>query len=71
MGQLIIKFGKRLKYLRKEAGLTQEKLADKINISLDSVSNIERGIQNPKLDTLEKIAKAFNIKLKDLFDFND
>lgn len=71
MSQIKIKFGKRLKHLRNEAGLTQEKLSDKLDMSIDSVSNIERGIHNPRLDTLEKIANVLNISLMDLLDFGD
>ena len=71
MSQIKIKFGKRLKNLRKISGLTQEKLADKIDMSIDSVSNIERGIHGPQLETLEKIAAVLDIRLMDLLDFNE
>ena len=69
MGQLKTDFGKKLQELRKEAGLTQEGLADKIDLTVESVSNIERGIFGPKFDNLEKIAKVLNLKVKGLFDF--
>lgn len=71
MGQLKIEFGKKLQTLRKEAGLTQEGLADKIDLTVESVSNIERGIFGPKFDNLEKIAKVLNLKVKGLFDFDN
>ncbi len=71
MGQLKVEFGKKLKKLRKEANLTQEGLADKVELTVESVSNIERGIFGPKFDNLEKIAKVLNIKVKGLFDFDD
>ena len=71
MGQLKVEFGKKLKKLRKEANLTQEELADKVDLTVESVSNIERGIFGPKFDNLEKIAQVLNIKVKGLFDFDD
>ena len=70
MSQLKIEFGKRLQYLRKQANLTQEQLADKIDLTVESVSNIERGIHAPKFDNLEKIAHVLDADVKNLFDFN-
>ena len=62
--------GKRIKELRKEAGLTQEKLAELINIETTSLSGIESGRHFPSLPTVEKIANNLNVELKSLFDFN-
>ncbi|MBO6180436.1 helix-turn-helix transcriptional regulator [bacterium] len=62
--------GKRIKELRKNAGLTQEQLAEMINIETTSLSGIESGRHFPSLPTLEKIALSLNKELKSLFDFN-
>lgn len=62
--------GKRIKELRKNAGLTQEKLAEMINIETTSLSGIESGRHFPSLPTIEKIANNLNVELKSLFDFN-
>ena len=62
--------GKRIKELRKNAGLTQEKLAEMINIETTSLSGIESGRHFPSLPTIEKIAHNLNVELKSLFDFN-
>ncbi len=62
--------GKRIKELRKRAGLTQEKLAECIDIETTSLSGIESGRHYPSLPTLEKIAKSLDVELKTLFDFN-
>ena len=62
--------GKRIKELRKDAGLTQEKLAELIDIETTSLSGIESGRHFPSLPTLEKIAKNLNVELKSLFNFN-
>ncbi len=62
--------GKRIKELRKRAGLTQEKLAEYINIETTSLSGIESGRHYPSLPTLEKISNSLNVEMKALFDFN-
>lgn len=63
------KFGKKLQALRKAAGLTQEQVAQTTNLTIESISNIERGVHGPTFDNLEKIAKAVNVEVKELFDF--
>lgn len=62
--------GKIIKSLRKEQGLSQEKLAEKIGISRNYMGMIERAEVNIPILTLHKIADILNIKVKDLFDFN-
>lgn len=69
MENLKAQFGKRLQELRREAGLTQEQLADKTGLSAESVSNIERGVFGPKFENLEKIAVILKVPVKVLFDF--
>ena len=61
--------GRRIKELRKNAGLTQEKLAEMINIETTSLSGIESGRHFPSLPTIEKIAHNLNVEIKTLFDF--
>ena len=62
--------GKRIKELRKSHNLTQEKLAELIEIETTSLSGIESGRHFPSLPTIEKIAHNLNVELKTLFDFN-
>ena len=62
--------GKRIKELRKEAGLTQEKFAELIEIETTSLSGIESGRHFPSLSTVEKIAGSLNVEMKALFDFD-
>jgi len=62
-------FGKKLRQLRKDRALTQEQLAEKVNVSYQAISNIERGITGPSFATLAQIAKALKVKPGDLFDF--
>lgn len=63
-------FGKKLKTLRRQAGLTQEHLAEATEISVDFISLVERGINSPSFDNLEKLAKALGVSIRDLFDFD-
>jgi len=68
---LKIQFGNRLKFLRKKAGLTQTGLADAVGVSVESISNIERGIFGPGFDNLEKIAQVLKVKVRVLFEFDE
>jgi transcriptional regulator with XRE-family HTH domain len=50
-------------------GISQMKLADKAQMHFTYVGGIERGIRNPTLKNIAKLAKALGISLHDLFDF--
>ena len=54
-------FGKRLKALRKKAGLTQQQLADKIWVSKAAISNYELYERTPSPEILIKLANAFHV----------
>lgn len=62
-------FGEKMRQLRKEKGLSQEKLALDIEMDLTSVNEIERGHRSPKLITMYKIAQALGVSLSKLTDF--
>ncbi|MDX3775222.1 helix-turn-helix transcriptional regulator [Chromatiaceae bacterium AAb-1] len=53
-------FGKVLRRLRKQAGLTQEQLGQEANLQRNYVSLMERGINQPTITTLFKLAKALD-----------
>lgn len=57
----MIAIGSRIKAAREQAHLTQEDLAEIIDISPTHMSVIERGVKTPKLDTFVKIANALNL----------
>ncbi len=69
MANLRKRFGARLKTLRRDAGLTQEQLASAIEISVDFLSLVERGINAPSFENIEKLARALGVSIRDLFDF--
>lgn len=55
--------GQRIKAARKIAGITQADLAEKLNIPFQSISQWERDIRKPKLETLEKLSKALDVSI--------
>ena len=64
-----IKLGQRIKELRAARKITQEKLADTSGIDYKYLQTIEgKSPPNVKIETLEKIAKALNIKVSKLLD---
>jgi DNA-binding XRE family transcriptional regulator len=52
MSELRVQFGRRLRQLRRQKDLTQEQLADAAGISVDMLSNIERGVNAPSFETV-------------------
>ena len=64
-------FGKRLRSFRKNRDMSQERFAEALGISVDFLSLIERGINSPSFDTLERMAKSLRVQVKDLFDFQE
>ena len=66
MGEISKKLGLRIKELREKQGYTQLKLAEILNMEASNLSKIERGVQIPKEESL---AQAFNVNLRDLFDY--
>jgi transcriptional regulator with XRE-family HTH domain len=61
--------GIRIKELRKIQGLSQERLADIVDLDPKYVSFIECGRNAPSLETMENIARALGVEIKDLFEF--
>lgn len=59
--------GKRIKERRKKCGMTQEQLAEKIDLSPNHLSAIERGVYGIKLDTLVQIINCLGCTADDLF----
>lgn len=60
--------GRKIKNLRLEKDLSQEKLAEYVEISREHISCIERGKHLPTIETLYNFAKYFKINIKDFFE---
>ena len=71
MGEILKKFGKRVRSLRRTKNMTQERLAEAAGLSLQSIGEIERGRGNPTLINIERLATALNVDLMSLFDLGD
>lgn len=63
------KFGNRVRFLRKEIGITQEELAFRTNISTSYLSAIEHGITDTTISTVKRLSKALSVQFIDLFNF--
>ncbi len=61
--------GARIKQLREQSGLTQEKLAESAGISLDYMGKIEVNINKPGLKTILKLANALKVEPYKIFKF--
>ena len=65
------KFAQWLRELRKKAGLTQEKLAEAVNVSLLTVFRWENEERQPRLEELQMLAKALNVSISELLNGSD
>lgn len=61
-----VRFGRRLRSLREERGLSQEELAFRAGLHRTYVSSAERGERNVSLVNLDKLASALEVNLRDL-----
>ena len=58
--------GEAIRNYRKQAGLTQEKLAEKADLHHNFIGEVERGNMEISLGSMLKIAKALNVRVRDL-----
>ncbi len=63
-------FGKRLRELRTAKMLTQETVAELINIKPENYSRIENGLSFPKPENIMKISKVLGVEVAELFQFS-
>jgi transcriptional regulator with XRE-family HTH domain len=58
-------FGRNVARIRVERGLSQDKLAEKADLDRTYLSGIERGVRNPGIKTVLRIAQALNVPVDD------
>lgn len=63
--------GRRIRALRRLKRVTQQQLAQQINLSASQLSNIERGVKEPHPELLEQMAAALNVPREELFGVSD
>jgi transcriptional regulator with XRE-family HTH domain len=68
---ILIKFGDKIRELRKEKGLSQEQLSFKAGLHRTYIGMIERGEKNITLVNIEKIANALDASINDLLKFKN
>ncbi len=62
-----VQLGMRIRYLRKQKGMSQEDLALESGVNKNYLSDLERGARNPTIVIIEKIAIALEVTLSTLF----
>ena len=68
---LLSAIGRKVALLRKEQKMSQEELAAASGKMINTISNIERGLSDPKVSTLLAIAQTLNIRIENLFTDNN
>jgi len=66
--EILMRFGERVRQLRKSAGLSQEAFADECGMDRTYLGGIERGQRNVALRNIDAIATALGITLSELMD---
>lgn len=62
------RLGRNLRRLREKTGLSQEQFADEAGIHRTYVSDLERGVRNPTIRVVEKLARALRVSAGQLLD---
>lgn len=66
MDNISKQFGKRARTIRLKQGLSQGDVAKRLNVHRSYISGIERGIRNPSLKVIQRIAKALEVPMEKL-----
>ena len=61
-------FGRKLRFLREQIGLTQEQLANKFNLMKSSISMYENNMRIPNVELIKELANFFNVSIDYLLD---
>lgn len=60
------KLGENIRRIRLERGLTQVELSKRLKVDRGYISNVERGLKNPTLSTIERVAKVLKVSVNEL-----
>lgn len=66
----LIELGNRLRVIRKEKNISQESLANTINVEISQISRLERGILNASVSLIKDLSIALDISLSEFFNFD-
>lgn len=62
-----ILFGQNVRLTREKYGWSQDRLSEETGLHRTYISGVERGVRNPTIEVVQKIAKALNANVPDLF----
>lgn len=66
--ELLFKIGQSVRYLRMKRDMSQEELAFASELNLNSISTLERGLNNMKIKSLYKIAGALDVDIAEILN---
>lgn len=66
--ELLFKIGQSVRYIRMKKGISQEELAFRAGLNMNSISTLERGINNVKIKTLYSIANALEVNVEEILN---
>lgn len=64
-------FAERLRYLRRQKGMTQEDLARATGLSVSFIRSVEQGVHAPSFESIELLSSALDVEPMLLFDFRE
>ena len=64
---IVVRFGKAIRTIRHQAGISQEELAERCGLHRTYVSDVELGKRNVSLENIERFSRSLNVSLTDLF----
>ncbi|MBQ8168254.1 helix-turn-helix transcriptional regulator [bacterium] len=65
---LLFKIGQSVRYIRLKKNISQEELAFRASLNMNSISTLERGLNNVKIKTLYKIAEALEVDVNEILN---
>jgi len=71
MSDIEKRIGSKITEIRLSKKFTQAQLAEKLDVSVETISRMERSASFPSLKTIENLSRALNVPLKSLFDFDE
>jgi transcriptional regulator with XRE-family HTH domain len=67
MSEVKVRFGRRLRKIRRNQDLTQAQLAELVGVSVDFISLIERGLSSPSFETIQKFGEVLEVDFSEFF----
>ncbi len=71
MSEIEKRIGAKITQVRLEKKMTQPQVAKRINVSMETISRLERGVNIPSLKTIEKISVVLDVPIKTFFEFDE